>query len=123
DLRGHANAKGRRSRRPPARSDTQVLLDLCEREAETLGLLDRAHEANRLLVVAAVAARRARRLRQKAAALVVPERLDVHPCPFGDFACTHSSTLNPYLGTDVKRRADALHDDVDELVRHDDDAP
>jgi hypothetical protein len=52
----------------PALRDTQLLLDLGEREADRLGVLDRAEEANRLLVVAAVPARRPRRLREQAAA-------------------------------------------------------
>src|SRR6476620_6875076 len=64
-----------------------------------------------------MAARRAHGLGQEPAALVVAQRLDVHPGPLGDLTDSHAPTVNPYLGTDVKR---SLDDDVDELVRDDD---
>ena len=82
--------------------DAQELLDLGEREAEPLRLLDRAHEAHRLVVVGAVPGWRSVGLGEQAAALVVAERLDVHPGPGGGFSDAHPSTVNPDFGTDVK---------------------
>ena len=85
DLRGHPHAQclGRLLR---ALRRAQVLVDLREREAERLRLLDRAQEANGVVVVAAVPARLALRLRQEPAALVIAERLDVDACACRDFA-------------------------------------
>src|SRR5204862_7174882 len=81
----------------------QVLLDLREREAEALRLLDRADEAHGLRVVGAVPARAAHRLGQEAPALVVAQRLDVDAGPLRHLADPHVGTIDPYLGTDVKR--------------------
>ena len=108
DLRGHANAQ-RLGRLARALRRAQVLVDLREREADRLRLLDRAQEADGLLVVAAMPARLARRLGQQSATLVVPERLDVHARAGGDLSDLHASTIDPYLGTEIKRRGSSGH--------------
>ena len=77
------------------RDAREVLADLREREADRLRLLDRAQEPNRLLVVAAVAARLPLGLREQAPALVVAERLDVHARPLRDLADSHARDDRP----------------------------
>src|SRR5204863_7769160 len=81
DLR--RNADPHRVRRTPAVDQPQVLLDLRQREAEALRLLDRADEPYGLLVVRAVSGGRARRLGQEPAPLVVAQRLDIDARPRG----------------------------------------
>src|SRR5207247_10985822 len=56
----------------------EQLPDLLQREPERLRLLDEAEPADRRGVEGPVASRRARRLRQEPAPLVVPYRLPVH---------------------------------------------
>ena len=101
DLRRHAHPQGlRRSSRPPHRLED--VGDLAQREAERLSLLDRPQETDRLLVVAAVAARLTIRLRQEAAALVVTERFAVDACAGSGLSDLHGTSMHPYPGTDVK---------------------
>src|SRR5262249_40114752 len=102
DLGGQPHAHRLRSG-PGMACDAQVLLDLGEGESEALRLLDRSHEANGVVVIAAVAGGAASGLRQEAAALVVAERLDVDSRAGCHLADSHSRTVNPYLGTDIKR--------------------
>ena len=93
DLRGEPDAE-RLVGRP---LDAQELLDLGEREAEPLRLLDRADEAHRLVVVGAVPGGRAVGLGQEAAPLVVAERLDVDPGPGGCLTDAHPFDCKPGL--------------------------
>ena len=94
DLRRHSHPQ-RLRRRSRAACRAQILGDLRQREADGLRLLDRAEEANRLLVVAAVPARRAIRRRQQAPPLVVAQRLDVYSCAFRDLANSHATDYRP----------------------------
>src|SRR5206468_1116667 len=64
-------------------------------------------EPHRVLVVAAVPARRPRRLGQQAAALVVTQRLDVDAGPPRRLRSPHARTLNPYLGTEINPQSPA----------------
>jgi hypothetical protein len=91
DLRGHANAQRlrRRARSSPGPQDVG---DLGEREADRLGLLDRAQQPNGLLAVAALAARLAVRRRQQAAPLVVAQVSTFTPA-----RCATSPTLTRRL--------------------------
>jgi hypothetical protein len=94
DLRRHPHPQRlRRGSRPPRR--TQVLGDLRQREADRLRLLDRPQEPHRLLVVRALSARLAIRLRQQASTLVIPERLDVHSSAHGNLADSHGADYRP----------------------------
>src|SRR5262249_10347246 len=92
-LRGRARAACR----------AQVLGDLGEREADGLRLLDRAEEAHRLLVVAAVPAPRAVRRREQSPPPLVAQRLGGLAPPLRHLADAHAPTIDPYLGTGIKQ--------------------
>jgi hypothetical protein len=94
DLRRHPHPQ-RLRRLTRAACRAQVLRNLCQREADRLRRLDRAEEAHRLFVVAAMPARRPLRRRQQSPPLVVAERLDVHSCAFRDLANSHAADDRP----------------------------
>ena len=73
DLLGEPRSQRLGRERPAPPHDAEVVLDFRQREAERLGVLDGTEETDRVLVVAPVPARRAGRLGQQAAALVVPQ--------------------------------------------------
>ena len=98
--RAPAQRLGRERSAPP--HDAQVVLDFGQREAERLGVLDRAEETDRVLVVTPVPARRPGGLGQQAAALVVAQRLDVDAGPLGRLSGSLVSIMNPYSGTGIK---------------------
>src|SRR2546425_12770174 len=56
----------------------EQLLDLLQREAKLLGMLDEAEARYRVVPILAVSGRRAPRVRKKTPPLVVADRLDVH---------------------------------------------
>jgi hypothetical protein len=88
DLRGEAHTH--RLGGDSSSSQPQMLLDLAEGEAETLRLLDRAHEAHGFLVVGAMPVRSSSRLLQQTAPFVVAQRLDVDPGAAGCLSNPHS---------------------------------
>lgn len=73
----------------------QQLLDLVEGEAKLLGAFDEPQQVHRRARVVAVAARRAGRLSEQPAALVVAQRLGVHSGLAGQLAGSHASIVNP----------------------------
>ena len=82
---------------------TEVFADLGQGEADGLCLLDGPEEPHRVLVVAPVAAGLPVGRRQEPAALVVAERLHVHPRAPRELADFHRPTIDPYLGTGIKQ--------------------
>ena len=87
----------------PAPGDAQVLLDLGQGEADRLRLLDGAEEAHRVLVVVPVPARRAGRLGQQSAALVVAQGRGVDASPPRRLSRSHVSTINPDPGAGINQ--------------------
>src|SRR5205085_12492029 len=84
--------------------------------ADILCLLDGAKEAHRLLVVAAVPARRAIRRRQQSSPLVVAQSVStLTPARSATSPTLTPLTLDPYLGTEVNcvRRRTSLRIDSD----------
>src|SRR5881296_3279639 len=74
---------------------SQQSLDLIQREAQLLRVLDEAEAHDRVVGVLAVAGRRAPRGREQASALVITDRLDVHVGRRGDLADGQWHVLHP----------------------------
>src|SRR5881409_1711407 len=96
-------------------------LDLIQREAQLLRVLDEAEARDRVVRVLAVAGRRAPRGREQASPLVVTDRLDVHVGRCGDLADGQWHILHPprqclcytmYLGTWSRGRQSCPNGDI-----------
>src|SRR5206468_11007607 len=104
ELLGRTHAQSLRHCGLAAAGDAEQVLDLGQREAEALRRPDRAHETHVLVSVAAVSTLAAGRLADQPSAFVVADGLDVDACARRQLSDTHVESVNPYLGTDVKRR-------------------
>jgi len=75
---------------------SRALNDVLERA------FDEAQRLDRRSGIVPVPGRRAGRIRQDPAPLVVAQRLGIHPGPLGDFSRSHASSINPVPRYKVK---------------------
>src|SRR6266704_3664039 len=109
NLRFHVNDLGfslppnintRGTRPDPQR---QEFFDLLQREPQILSVFYEAQPCDRIFREDPVAGMCSRRFRQKAVALVVADRLDVHAALMGESSrgeSFHDSSISPYCGTE-----------------------